>query len=831
MAVMERSLKKIHEDVLKELNSPVTSDPNELKQSLENLEKLAKEVNYYKEEYLDNRSFKKNIEDMEDERLEIRFSIQKILLIHMKRFDNIKNKRARHEEILDKQKDKFYALSPEEQVSQWNIFFNERDKKRDYFELRADRILTKSDFLAHMETVKKIKQAYEQINPFSSNKVVEAFKKIKELEEYWNQSFLRQKSLNITQIKEIFTEQRKVNEERKILLKKAREIIELGDLIEESDPKKYSSMNSMDLKREKEKEKEKEKEQKAFYQRIVTLLNQIEKTAITREIKITLDEKLEKKLNEFHELPLNEQTKQYAPFWSKRNKEIDIAWLKIDIASARIDFLDDLEAIKKIKQDYSQLDSFNSNHVTSVLGKIKKLEDDWNQLLWYEYNADKIPIEEMSDTRKKVKEESNNFPEKIREIVRLANLSEEEKSNLTSSGHSSDDEKAKVIIKKMFQEKIDREKKELKIKKEKELNPSSFSYSIKDLPALYKKLQHCVDLLTALEKLVHLRITIDFRNNRLKYAKIFQKTAHVSDTISEIEENVRAYLLGLEKSWDSFSRQEKQQINAARDLLIKNSIRGFDLKKELVAYKEKNSKNKHERSADEEKKYQERYPFVKDLKAIRQSSQGNLEKVHGKWLMQKERIEKEEELINQWLFSCRQELNDEDYSESDAITAIDYLEKWYIYGEWVLFDKKRYEYLLLKKKSDQYKEIITICEFIQDKIRNLSNRIYAIFGNQIETVRKMIDKKEIVVKQTTLSENIKSFESFLEKMEQGCLEQKTLEELLDLQETFNLSLKKCDFALSNASLLSHEREQYQQVLTLIQAVQKCVTVEIKKKNK
>ena len=287
-----------------------------------------------------------------------------------------------------------------------------------------------------------------------------------------------------------------------------------------------------------------------------------------------------------------------------------------------------------------------------MLGKIKELEDDWNQLLWYEHNADKIPIEEMSDIRKKVKEKSNNILEKIREIIRLENLREEEKINPPPSTHSSENEQIKAIIKKMFEEKKEKIDKKLKEKKEKELNPTSFLYSIKDLPAIYKKLQHCVTLLPELEKLVHLRNKMNLRDNGLEYAETFQKTIHLSDKISETEENAESYLLGLEKSWDSFNRQEKQQINTARDLLIKNSIKALDLKKELVAYKEKNPKKKYNRSADEEKKLEELYPFVKDSRASRQNNQDDLEKTHGRWLMRKEHIEKEEEFINQWLLSC-----------------------------------------------------------------------------------------------------------------------------------------------------------------------------------
>jgi hypothetical protein len=89
--------------------------------------------------------------------------------------------------------------------------------------------------------------------------------KIKALEKYWKKSFLHKKRLNITQIKDIFAEQRKVNEEKKTLLKKSKEIIKLGDFSEENSISAASSLNIMDLK--------KEKGEKAFYKSMIISLN------------------------------------------------------------------------------------------------------------------------------------------------------------------------------------------------------------------------------------------------------------------------------------------------------------------------------------------------------------------------------------------------------------------------------------------------------------------------------------------------------------------------------------------------------------------------------
>jgi len=82
---------------------------------------------------------------------------------------------------------------------------------------------------------------------------------------------------------------------------------------------------------------------------------------------------------------------------------------------------------------------------------------------------------------------------------------------------------------------------------------------------------------------------------------------------------------------------------------------------------------------EEEKKLEENNPIIKKINSLAKSYQPNLEITQGKYLIDKERLEKEEDLVNQWLLSCRQESNHDDCSAFDTIIAINYLEKYHIY--------------------------------------------------------------------------------------------------------------------------------------------------------
>jgi hypothetical protein len=793
---------------------------NAPKESIKPFEKARKRISFSKKQSLRNISSKKNLQEMSGERSIVSFSIPIILAKHGRRKLFLKELRKKFEEELKKEENEVHSFP----VEQWNALSSEINKKRNYFELRSDIILTKSDFLAYMDVIKKIKQAYKQIEPSNSNKVEKVLEKIKALEKYWKKSFLHKKRLDITQIKDIFAEQRKVNEEKKALLKKAKEIIKPGDFSEENSTSTIDSLDLIDLK--------KEKEEKAFYKGMITSLNEIEKDTHARGIAITLMETLEKDLDEFHQLSLEEQSTQHDAFWRERNRKIDIAELKMNIAWARINFSDEIEDVKSIKNNYALLGPSHSNHVKNVLVKIKELEDCENQFRWYECNSDKIPKEEVSDTIKKVKQESSTISEKARELIKLVELKEEiNPPNLTCL---SEDRQIEAIIKKIVEKKKEEKDKALKNTGEKQLGAASFSYSIKDLPAIYRKLQRVSPLLLKFEKLLHLRSDQGVPYSQLKYIKLIQKTNNLSDKMIKIEKKAVACLQGLEKSWGSLTRQEKQQINTARDLLIKNKSRRLNLEKEFVANREKNPNITPEYLADRRRKLEEQYPSVKDLNAIKKSEQEDVIKilgnVSGKWLMRKEQIEKEEELTHQWLLSVKKR-DDGNYSELDTVNAIDDLERFHIFSEWVSFDKLSYEYLLSTKKSDEYRKIIVVCELMQDKIRNLINRISIIFGSEIEAVREMIDKGEIALTSRTVDKNIKYLESLLEEVEQGCLKQKTLDDLLNIQEIFNLNLKRCHLLLSNVSLPFSEREQCQQILTLNKAIEKCLEAEIRERHK
>jgi hypothetical protein len=88
---------------------------------------------------------------MSGERSIICFSIPIILGKHGQRKLFLRELRKKFEEELEKEKNKVHSFP----VEQWNTLSSEINKKRNYFELRADIILTKSDFLAYRDVIKK----------------------------------------------------------------------------------------------------------------------------------------------------------------------------------------------------------------------------------------------------------------------------------------------------------------------------------------------------------------------------------------------------------------------------------------------------------------------------------------------------------------------------------------------------------------------------------------------------------------------------------------------------------------------------------------------------